>query len=397
MQLSKLFLLTNNYPYGKGETFIENEINILAQNFEKIYIISLNSRDLKEREVPNNVVVKRIKLKSFKNILSSFFSIFIDINYFKRFDIRIIDLKEIIIFRYISKILEKTIIEIIKKEKYLANDICVYSYWFKSGAHAASVLKKKKIVLRAITRAHRYDLYEDEKFKSLKEEVLENIDCVYSCSLDGEEYLKELYMKKNIKTSYLGTINFENFKLKEKSLKIVSCSNLISLKRVELIIAALEEVEKKYKNLTWIHFGSGKQEKNLKELSENKLKDIKYEFKGHISNKELLEYYKNNDILFFIHLSSSEGLPVSMMEVQSYGVPIIATNVGGVKEIVNNKTGILLSDNPTISEITKAIESMINCSKERYIEYQINSYNNWKEKFDAIKNYNDFIKEIKKC
>lgn len=98
-----------------------------------------------------------------------------------------------------------------------------------------------------------------------------------------------------------------------------------------------------------------------------------------------------------VHLSKTEGgTPVSMMEVQSFGIPIIATNVGGIKEIVNKDTGILLSANPEIKEITKAIEKMINISSEDYKKYQKNSYENWRENFNAEKNYTNFIKTFLK-
>nr|WP_128128927.1 glycosyltransferase [Fusobacterium varium] len=121
---------------------------------------------------------------------------------------------------------------------------------------------------------------------------------------------------------------------------------------------------------------------------------MNFNFKGRLENKEILKFYFKNNIKFFIHLSSTEGLPVSMMEVQSFGIPIIATNVGGVNEIVNEKTGILLSANPTILEIIDGIEKILNMSKNEYDEYRINSYINWHENFNAKKNYKDFVMEL---
>ena len=96
-------------------------------------------------------------------------------------------------------------------------------------------------------------------------------------------------------------------------------------------------------------------------------------------------------------MSSTEGgTPVSMMEAQSFGIPIIATNVGGVAEIVNDRIGILLAANPKIEEIAEAIEKMINLDENEYNEYRKNSYKNWQENFNAEKNYKNFISEILK-
>ena len=53
----------------------------------------------------------------------------------------------------------------------------------------------------------------------------------------------------------------------------------------------------------------------------------------------------------FINLSSSEGIPVSIMEAQSFGIPVIATNVGGSGEIVVSETGVLVDENRTEASV----------------------------------------------
>lgn len=49
---------------------------------------------------------------------------------------------------------------------------------------------------------------------------------------------------------------------------------------------------------------------------------------GYIANKDLLDWYKTNKPSIFINVSSSEGVPVSIMESMSCGIPTIATDVG---------------------------------------------------------------------
>lgn len=391
-----LFLITNNYPFGKGEEFIENEIKYLSKNFQKIFIISKSNKNNQTREVPKNCEVFKVNFREYKNIilyLINFFDKLYIYDFYKNFSL--LKIKSFLFFQYMSKIVEKKIIQIIKKEKLNQEEIIVYSYWFHFGAYAGSILKRKNLIKKTISRAHRYDLYEEAGVQILKKEILKNIDCVYPCSLHGKNYLINLYKENNIKENYLGTINFEKFKLKNKSFLIVSCSNLIGLKRVDMIIKTLEILEKEYSEIEWVHFGDGIEKEKIENLAKNKLKKIKYIFKGHVSNDEIYKFYKENEVLLFLHLSSSEGLPVSMMEVQSFGIPIVATNVGGVAEIVNDKTGILLSANPEIEEIVEAIKKMINLTKEEYEEYEKNSYENWMARFNATINYNNFIKEIK--
>lgn len=399
-----LFLITNNYPFGNGETFIENEINYLSSSFIKIYIISINFKSLTLRNVPDNCSVYRINLRSIKNIFKYIFKNQ-DFNYikdfFKNFNIDVKFLKNMFLFQYIAKLIEIKTREIIEKEDLNKKEIIFYSYWFKEGAYAGINLKRKNIINKVISRAHGYDIFFERGYQPLKNEILKELDGLYPACEASEKYLKKYYneFEKKIKYSHLGIINKNNFTLKKKNenINIVSCSNLIPLKRVNLIIEALARIEVKKLKIKWTHLGDGIEKIRLEELAKEKLKKVKYQFLGHMNNEKVLQYYLENNINLFIHMSSTEGgTPVSMMEVQSFGIPIIATNVGGIPEIVNEKTGILLSEDPEIEEIVAAIKKMINLSDEVYEEYQKNSYENWKNNFNAEKNYLDFIEDIKK-
>lgn len=384
-----LIFLTSAYPFGNGETFIENEIGYLSEAFNKIYIISKNFNDVQTREVPKNCEVHRIKkdyLKVF-NLLDKYYLI----DFIKNFEFS--KIKDLFLFQMGSKLMELKIREVIRNNKLDKDNLEVYSYWFNHEAYASSILKRKGIINNFISRAHGYDLYKYRKIQVLKEEILKEANCILSVSKKGMNYLKNEYKRDNIGTEYLGTINKNKFKVKEKNKLLVSCSSLIPLKRIELIIKGLSKLDDKYKDLQWIHLGDGEERVVLEELAKKELKNIKYEFKGNISNKNVLEFYKNNDVLCFLHMSSSEGLPVSMMEVQSFGIPIIATDVGGVGEIVNDRTGILLKEDVRVDEIALNIEKFINMHEEEYKSYQVNSYENWKENFSAEKNYREFIKK----
>ena len=64
-----------------------------------------------------------------------------------------------------------------------------------------------------------------------------------------------------------------------------------------------------------------------------------------------------------MNVSESEGIPVSIMEASSFGIPVIATNVGGVGEIVENGyNGLLLNKdflNRDLSVCLKSIACMV--------------------------------------
>lgn len=59
-----LVLLTNSFPYGNEEAFLEAEISYLANEFETVYIYSFASLQVDSiRSVPQNVKVSRVKKK----------------------------------------------------------------------------------------------------------------------------------------------------------------------------------------------------------------------------------------------------------------------------------------------------------------------------------------------
>jgi len=120
---------------------------------------------------------------------------------------------------------------------------------------------------------------------------------------------------------------------------------------------------------------------------------IKYNFHGTRSNSEIFEFYKSESIDIFLNTSQSEGLPVSVMEAQSCGIPVIATDVGGTPEIVNNGNGLLLDADPDPDEIAKTLYEVFT-NKTVWINKRQLSYDNWLRKFNADVNYRLFTEEI---
>lgn len=77
-------------------------------------------------------------------------------------------------------------------------------------------------------------------------------------------------------------------------------------------------------------------------------------FKGVSSN--IYNELNNSDI--FILPSKWEGVPISIIEAMGTGLPIIASNVGGISDmIINGQQGILID--PNTNELTEALLRLI--------------------------------------
>jgi len=104
------------------------------------------------------------------------------------------------------------------------------------------------------------------------------------------------------------------------------------------LLAALSKINKKYPNFTLNIIGTGSLEADLKQQAANLGVLEKIVFWGQQLEPEKI--LKNMDL--FILPSLLEGLGIVLLEAQAIGVPVLASNVGGIKEVIkDNETGLL--------------------------------------------------------
>lgn len=413
--MKTLVFVTSQFPFGPGETFIGSEFPFLAQSFDKILIIAQNTSYIKSRNVSTNTIIKRYNTSTsitgyllmpflFCTNLKSFYRLYREELSFRRsagFTLKT-DHRRILLKKIVKAIqLRDFIKETLKKEK-IKENIVFYSYWLKSGAHAISMLNFRNSI--KFSRAHGSDIYEEktkEGYLPLLRYSAENLDAIFFISDNGKTYFEKKtgFSSPSFLVSYLGTdkpeTNFYPSPLTDRFL-IVSCSNLIPLKRIDLIIYALRDI-KTEKNIEWIHFGDGILRHDLEKMAGSVLLDskkIQYKFMGHFQNADLIQYYGTNFIDLFINTSSSEGLPVSIMEAQSFGIPVIATDTGGVKEIVKEGTGSLLPVDFRPEDLARLIQHYSTLPENEIEIIRNNAKQNWAANFKSGSNYMDFLKKV---
>lgn len=270
-----------------------------------------------------------------------------------------------------------------------------------ASAFVACLLKKKYTeIIKVITRCHRFDLYEyhsTDEYIPMRNFIYKNIDEIHSISIDGIEYLtsKEPSLKNKLILSRLGTKDHGFIShIKNKPLKLVSCSWIRPVKRVDLIIDALAECDI---TLEWTHFGNGEDFNKLIDKANNLRKNnIKIILPGSKCNEEVINAYKENKYDVFINVSSSEGIPVSIMEAMSMGMIIIATAVGGTPEVVDKTNGFLLDPNFSNKELIDILNFINNMDEKEYVKMKLSSRNKWEKSFSADRNYASFYSHLLK-
>lgn len=409
-----LILLTNSYPFSSEETFLEPEMPYLAKEFDKVIILAtgLGKDAAKTREVPSNTDCYNVGKTSkkvgrllcvFKGAVRSVLpSETPEDKYCNSF-------KKRVFCEYFYARGEREFSlckEVLDKYDFSEYDsVTVYSYWFfvtaLVGSKVCEYISDRCRKIKFISRGHRYDIYNyanSLNYLPLREFLLEKVDSVHLCSLDGAEHVSAQFpeFRDKISHRYLGTEDDGISEMNEDFFHIVSCSRVVGVKRVERIAKALALLNgENLGRIKWTHIGDGEMMQQIREICEEKLGFMEVNLMGQISNTEVKAFYKNEKVDALINVSTSEGLPVSMMEALSYSIPVVATDVGGVGEIIRDRyNGVLISPDFTDEELAERIKEIISYSKEEKVRMRKNARSYWEENFDAQKNFSEFAKEI---
>ena len=404
-----LILLCDNYPLSAREFFIDDEMRVIAPRFEKV-IIYTASTDIGERLnrfVPDNAAVvpfsaQKLEAGKLKSVFRIFKLMFLrelafafrklPIKYWvSAFKIMYVDIHR-------ATNLKRNLLRLCADSHINLNDSVFYSYWHDYKALALAMLRRERGCI-CVARAHRWDVFADKNkipYLPFKQFILKNLSKTVSISKAGKEYF-ESYVGgcgDKVAVSFLGKINNRQPLLAESSNEILicSCSNLIPVKQVDRIIEVLSML--KNSNMHWVHFGDGPMRAELEAMAQKMLPNVKYEFRGIVPNSEILDFYARHYVDLFINLSSSEGIPVSIMEALSAGIPVVATNVGGTAEAVNIQNGFLISADFNSADVAQTITNYLNVNSTQQQQYRQSAYEFWKDNYEATKNYGEFAEMI---
>ena len=407
-----LVLITNHFPFSTGEAFIKQELDVIHSRFKNILIICRNTKssDNQNSEYsfvrinPQSSIIDYLKLPwlillRFRMAVECLLDEF---NFIKRDSFNIAHYK--IMLHDLSKaLITGAAIEEILKKQNITGKIVLYSYWLNSSALSLKFIKNKNCQFVKISRAHGGDVYESrhkENYLSFRNSIAADLSAIYFISQDGLNHVKDLIQTRftsKLQLSRLGvfpTKIFKEYTHQERKL-IVSCSYLVPVKRVHLMIEAISLI--KTQNIKWVHIGGGPQQEALMRLAAQKLgsqSNIQYEFLGTLTTIQIKEFYKTNDVFLFLNTSESEGVPVTIMEAQSHGIPTLALDVGANREIVNNNTGRLLPNNSTAIDIAEGVENLLFVSPTEINNLRLASFGSWQTNYNAEKNFNTFADQI---
>ena len=171
-------------------------------------------------------------------------------------------------------------------------------------------------------------------------------------------------------------------------INITIVSRLVAHKNIEKIIKAISDLNSPLINLNII--GDGPELNQLQKISLESNNKDNIIFHGKLNRDDINHIFLKSDI--YIQASNYEGLPHSLLEAMSYGIPVLCTPVGECKEILGNEDrGYILdlpvSKNNIKSKISEIIgeKNIANKKGERGKDF-INEKYNLTNSFNLYKN-----------
>lgn len=391
-----LVLLTSSYPFGtRSETFLENEVPILADRFDRILILPSHRKPGCRPLTAGVELVEmpwlegwdrlaRVRALASQAALRPASSIFGAPKEWLAYG-RGLHTYGDVLARGVLKARELSSFI----ESRSLGSALFYDYWFENSTLALAILRTSGRISAAVARAHGYDLYDERwpsgrvPFRAFK---MEGLDRVFPVSEFGRRYLEQKvpWASERIRVQRLGVGQHPMPAQKEREAPlVVSCGTLLPFKRFHLVPDVLGLLGRPVR---WVHFGDGPDRHRVRGAAERLPTRVSWELRGDVPNSEVIRFYRDEPVDAVVSLSVSEGLPVSMMEAISFGIPLLGMQAYGIPEIVTRETGVCLPIHATPEQAASALAEVL--TPGRFDRVAIRRF--FERNYEASTNYNEF-------
>lgn len=286
--------------------------------------------------------------------------------------------------------------DIIKKIQENKIDSIIVNTRFHLTSHVGiNIAKRKNIPVYLIEHGSNYvtvdnrflDFFANKYEDFLTYKIKRKVTGFYGVSNACSDWLKKFHIKAS--GTWYNSIDTNQKipkKKKHNTINFFYAGRLIKQKGVENILISFKNLEKKYENIKLYIAGDGPE---YNYYLENYNSDNIF-FLGKLTYDELKNYYALTDVFLYPPLWP-EGLPTSILEAGLMKCAVIATNQGGIKEIISKETGLIVGN--TQKELEKGMELLIKNKKLRF-EYTKNLHERIKNNFSWSVTSEKLLKDI---
>ncbi len=172
----------------------------------------------------------------------------------------------------------------------------------------------------------------------------------------------------------------------EDSFVLLTVRRLVYKNGVDTLLESAKIAVEKNSHLLFLVIGSGPDhEKISAKIREYRL-EKNFRLLGFVPDANLPHYYNAAD-LFVLPSKSGEGMPLVLLEAMACGLPVVATNVGGVPEIINRDCGKIVPPN----DAANLAEALLEFSRSDTSTYSKKAREFVERKFNWNKNVRRLI------
>jgi glycosyltransferase involved in cell wall biosynthesis len=367
-----LVLLTSAFPFDGSESVLAGELAITASRFRRIFIVPSCPGEV-ARDLPPNAVVadvgwgagwsrsEKLRMVTSTPALKVLSTTLRQAGNWRAYGFAPRSYLDILAINILKA---RSLASLITSEQ-LRNAL-FYDYWFENSTLAIALLRRAGTIRCAVARAHRFDVFDSSwagpgrvPFREFK---VKHLDAIFPVSDDATHYMRSeldrhrgglARERDKIRTARLGVPLPHQFPpVGDGRPLVVSCAALLERKRVHRIPEVLGACNIP---LHWVHFGDGPERSRVEAAAASLPSTVEWELRGQVDNEVVRSYYATHRVAALLSLSTSEGVPVSMMEAQSFGIPVVALAVGGIPELVVDGSGLLLAPDASTAEVARAV------------------------------------------
>ena len=238
---------------------------------------------------------------------------------------------------------------------------------WKSIEYPINKIRNKKIPV--ICLAHGNEII--AKNNTHKKRVVNALDLADKIICNSNFTLKLLQkLNSNLNKAKVIFINQEKVEIVLGQPVLLTLARLEKRKGHSEILKAVSNLKKDYPKLLYIIAGEGNEKINLKKLCKELQIEENVKFIGSVNESQKKYIFNKTDLMVMptkdeSHNNSVEGFGIAYIEAALFGIPSIASNVGGTAEaVIHNKTGIILENT---SELSNVLKDLIDDKAKRYM------------------------------
>ena len=252
----------------------------------------------------------------------------------------------------------------------------------------------KRYSIKIVLHLHNRGISKNSKnlvYKNLYQSAFQNITLVHVSDTLIDDELKNLKLKNCKRIVIPNTCRLFSERVRNSNKKtttdVLYCSNIFPEKGYRIALEAMKILSSEQRSIRLMLCGQPFRKRYEKEINrfirKNDLMGTVI-YKGPVFGEEKERIFNESDIFIFPSYFNEECFPLVILEAMSAGIPIIATRIGGIPEIIEDRISGLLINSNNVDQLAEKIKFLA-MNKRISAELAKNVKNRYQVKYNRDK------------